>query len=291
MSLARFDYYAPESIEDACRLLMEQGGGAVVMAGGTDVLLKMHRGLLKANTVIDLQKIKGMNRISFEEGKGLTIGAMARLADVELHPIIKYRYPAVADAAKATANVQIRNMGTVAGNLCNAAPSADNAPVLIAMGAEVTLAGVKGQRQLPLDEFFKGPGLTAIGEGEIFTSIHVPIAPEGSGASYKHISPRGKVDISAVGVGVMLTMNGDICEEAKIALGAVAPIPMRAIKAEKIIKGRRISSDLLEKAGIEASHECKPITDVRATAEYRKKMVAVLTIRAIDEASSRASGK
>jgi carbon-monoxide dehydrogenase medium subunit len=113
----------------------------------------------------------------------------------------------------------------------------------------------------------------------------------GSGASYKHISPRGKVDISAVGVGVMLIMNGDICEEAKIALGAVAPIPMRAIKAEKIIKGYRISADLLKKAGLEASQECKPITDVRATAEYRKKMVAVLTIRAIDEASSRASRK
>jgi CO/xanthine dehydrogenase FAD-binding subunit len=291
MSLARFDYYAPESIEDACRLLMEQGGGAVVMAGGTDILLKIRRGFLKAKAIIDLQKIKGMNRILFEEGKGLTISAMARLADVGLHPIIKDKYPAVADAAKATANVQIRNMGTVAGNLCNAAPSADNAPVLIAMGAKVTLAGVKGKRQLPLDEFFKGPGLTAIGQGEILTSIHVPMPRVGSGASYKHISPRGKVDISAVGVGVMLTMNGDICEEAKIALGAVAPIPMRAIKAEKIIKGGRISAGLLEKAGLEASQECAPITDVRATAEYRKKMVAVLTIRAIDEASSRASGK
>lgn len=289
MSLARFDYYAPESIKDAFRLLMEQGSSAVVMAGGTDILLKIRRGFLKAKAVIDLQKIKGMNRISFEEGKGLTIGAMARLADVEVHPIIKEKYPAVADAARATANVQIRNMGTMAGNLCNAAPSADNAPVLIAMGAEVTLAGIKGQRQLPIDEFFKGPGLTAIGEGEILTSIHVPMPPRGSGVSYKHISPRGKVDISAVGVGVMLTMNGDICEETKIALGAVAPIPMRAIKAEKVIKGGRISADLLKKAGLEASQECKPITDVRATAEYRKKMVEVLTIRAIDEASSRVS--
>jgi CO/xanthine dehydrogenase FAD-binding subunit len=289
MSLARFDYYAPKSIEDACRLLTEQGSGAVVMAGGTDILLKIRSGLLKAKAVVDLQKTKGMNRIAFEEGKGLIIGAMARLADVEIHPIIKDKYPAVADAARATANVHIRNMGTVAGNLCNAAPSADNAPVLIAMGAKVSLACVNGQRQLPLDEFFKGPGLTAIGEGEILTSIHVPVPPVGSGVSYKHISPRGKVDISAVGVGVMLTMNGDICEDAKIALGAVAPIPMRAIKAEKVIKGGRISADLLEKAGLEASKECKPITDVRATAEYRKKMVAVLTIRAIDEASSRVS--
>jgi CO/xanthine dehydrogenase FAD-binding subunit len=289
MSLSRFDYYAPEGIEDACRLLMELGGGAVVMAGGTDILLKIRRGLLKAKAVVDLQKIKGMNRISFEEGEGLTIGAMARLADVEIHPVIKDKYPAVADAARATANVQIRNMGTVAGNLCNAAPSAENAPVLIAMGAKVTLTAVKGQRELPLEEFFKGPGLTAIDEGEVLTSIHVPIPPAGSGASYKHISPRSKVDISAVGVGVMLTMNGDICEEAKIALGAVAPIPMRAIKAENVIKGGRISSDLLEKAGLEASGECAPITDVRATAEYRRKMVAVLTIRALNEANSRAS--
>lgn len=289
MTLTKFDYYAPESIEDACRLLMERGGGAVVMAGGTDILLKKRRGLLKAEAVIDLQKIKGMNRISFEEGKGLTIGAMARLADVEIHPIIRDKYPAVADAARATANIQIRNMGTVAGNLCNAAPSAENAPVLIAMGAKVTLTGVREQRQIPLDDFFKGPGLTAIDEGEILTSINVPTPPAGSGASYKHISPRSKVDISAVGVGVMLAMNGDICEDAKIALGAVAPIPMRAIKAENIIKGGRISSDLQKKAGLEASQECAPITDVRATAEYRREMVAVLTIRAIDEANSRAS--
>jgi carbon-monoxide dehydrogenase medium subunit len=289
MTLTKFDYYAPESIEDACRLLMERGGGAVVMAGGTDILLKKRRGLLKAEAVIDLQKIKGMNRISFEEGKGLTIGAMARLADVEIHPIIRDKYLAVADAARATANIQIRNMGTVAGNLCNAAPSAENAPVLIAMGAKVTLTGVRGQRQIPLDDFFKGPGLTAIDEGEILTSINVPTPPAGSGASYKHISPRSKVDISAVGVGVMLAMNGDICEDAKIALGAVAPIPMRAIKAENIIKGGRISSDLQKKAGLEASQECAPITDVRATAEYRREMVAVLTIRAIDEANSRAS--
>jgi carbon-monoxide dehydrogenase medium subunit len=155
----------------------------------------------------------------------------------------------------------------------------------------VTLTGVRGQRQIPLDDFFKGPGLTAIDEGEILTSINVPTPPAGSGASYKHISPRSKVDISAVGVGVMLAMNGDICEDAKIALGAVAPIPMRAIKAENIIKGGRISSDLQKKAGLEASQECAPITDVRATAEYRREMVAVLTIRAIDEANSRASQK
>lgn len=289
MSLTRFDYYAPETVEEALDLLQEQGQSAMVMAGGTDLLLKIRRGLVEDKAIVDLKKIGGINGISFEEGKGLTIGATALLSDVAHHPIIQEKYPAVAEAAQATANVQIRNMGTVAGNLCNAAPSADNAPTLLAMGAEVTLVGPGGQRTVPLGEFFKGPGLTAINQGEILTSIFVPAPPPGSGASYKYISARGKVDIAAVCVGVMLTLNGDQCEDARIALGAVAPVPLRAKKAEKIMKGSRITSDLLEKAGIEASQECKPITDMRATAEYRKKMVGVLTARAIDESSRRAS--
>ena len=288
MSLSRFNYHAPGSIGEACKLLKEQGDGAVIMAGGTDLLIKIQRGLLKAKTVVSLQEIESIREITFKKGKGLFIGAMARLTDVANHSTIKKEFPAVAEAALATANVQIRNMGTVVGNLCNAAPSADNAPVLIAMGAVVTLVSLDGERQVPLDDFFLGPGLMVMNEGEILASVFVPVPPPNTGVSYQHISARGKVDISAVGVGAMLTMKGETCQTARIVLGAVAPVPMRAVKTEKIIEGKQISKEILERAGVQASKECKPISDVRATAEYRKILVGVLTARAIDEASKRA---
>ncbi len=291
MSLAKFEYYTPNSVENACKLLTEQGDGAYIMAGGTDLLVKIHKGAMKAKAIIDLQKVKGIDGISYEKGKGLTIGAMARLTDVGNHPDIKTKYPAVSKAALATANTQIRNMGTVAGNLCNAAPSADNAPVLMVMGAVVTLKSIKGERLVPLVEFFQGPGMTVIKKGEILTSIFVPEPPNGSGVSYQYLSARGKVDIAAVCVGAMVIMDGGICKDAKIVLGAVAPVPMRAKDAEKVVMGKRLSTELLEKLGLEASRESRPITDMRASAEYRRILVAVLSARAIEEAAKNASKK
>ncbi|MFH1954600.1 MAG: xanthine dehydrogenase family protein subunit M [Pseudomonadota bacterium] len=291
MTLTTFEYFTPPSIDEACRLLKEMGDGAMVMAGGTDLLVRIHHRLIRPKAVISLKKIEGLNRITFDPKQGLTIGATALLADVAEHSVILKKYPAVAYAAQETATVQIRNMGTVAGNLCNAAPSADNAPTLMAMGAEVALASTEGVRKLPLDQFFRGPGLTAMEQGEILTTISVPLPSPFSGASYKHISPRGKVDISAVGIGAMVIMDGDICKDARIVLGAVAPVPMRAGKTEKLIRGKRLTQELMARAGIQASKESKPITDVRASSEYRRKMVEVLTGRALWEAKQRALKK
>jgi carbon-monoxide dehydrogenase medium subunit len=287
MAMPKFEYFAPESLDEACKLLMKKGDRACVLAGGTDLMVKIHHRMIEPTAVIGLKKIEGLDRISLDKKEGLTIGATALLADVAAHPAIQKRYPAIAYAAGETANVQIRNMGTVAGNLCNAAPSADNAPTLIAMGAEVVLKSMGGERRLPLDQFFKGPALTAIEPEEILTAIFVPPPPPRSGTSYQHISARGKVDMSAVGVGVMVTMNGEVCKEARIALGAVAPIPMRASGTEKLLRGKKLTPDLFEKAGIQAAKESKPISDMRASAEYRRKMVAVLTKRALLEAKKR----
>jgi len=288
MTLPRFEYFAPERLEEALLILSEKGKGACVMAGGTDLVMKMDRGLLKPATIIGLNRIKGLHKIDFNPRKGLTIGAMALIAEVASHPDIKRRYPAIAYAAGVMANVQIRNMGTVAGNLCNAAPSADNAPTLIAMGADVTLTSMRGDRHIPVEKFFKGPGMTVTEPGEIMTSIFIPIPPSRSGASYKRISARGKVDIAAVSAGVMVTMHGETCKDVRIVLGAVAPVPMRAKKAENIIKGKRFTRELIKKTGEQASRESRPISDVRASAEYRKMMVSVLTRRALEEAHARA---
>jgi carbon-monoxide dehydrogenase medium subunit len=289
MRLPKFEYFAPRTLEAALSLFMEQGEGARVMAGGTDVMVKMTHGLLKPKAIISLYEIEGMNEIRFDAKEGLTIGATARLAEVASHSDVLNHYPALAEAILTMANCEVRNMGTVAGNLCNAAPSADTAPPLITMGAEVALASVKGERRLPLNEFFKGPGLTAMEHGEVMTSIHVPAPPAKSGASYKRISARCGVDIAAVGVGVTAFFNGESCKQAKIVLGAVAPVPLRATKTEGLMQGREWTQELIEQGGEQAAEEAKPISDVRATAEWRKQMVAVLTRRALEEAHERAT--
>jgi len=288
MNIQRFDYIAADSVKHALAVLAEKGAGARVMAGGTDLMVKMNHGLLQASVLIDIKRIKELEKISFDRQKGLTIGATALLAEVASHPDILAHYPAIADAAEETANVQIRNMGTVAGNLCNAAPSAENAPTLMAMGAEVILESISGERRVSLDQFFTGPGQTCMEPGEIMTRIVVPAPLPQSGTSYKHISARGKVDISAVCVGVMMSVQGKTCKEARIVLGAVAPTPMRATQAEAVINGKKMTDEIIEKAGSQASNEARPISDVRASAEYRKKMVAVLTRRALKEAHERA---
>jgi len=288
MTLPRFEYFAPERLDDALLMLSQKGKGAFVMAGGTDLVMKMNRGLVKPAAIISLTRIKGLSRIDFDRRKGLTIGATALIAEVASHPEIKKRYPAIAHAASVMANVQIRNMGTVAGNLCNAAPSADNAPPLMAMGAEVTLTGMKGERRMHVEELFRGPGMTVLEPGEIMTSILVPLPPPHSGASYERLSTRGKVDIAAVSVGVMLIMEETTCKQARIVLGAVAPVPMRARKAENILIGKRLTQRLIEKAAEQAARESRPISDVRASAAYRNRMVSVLTRRAIEKAHARA---
>ncbi len=289
MRLPRFEYHAPKTLVSALSILAEQGDGAHLFAGGTDVMVKMSAGRLKPKVVIHLMDIEGLDGIQFHPTQGLTLGATARLAEVAAHPDVLKNYPALAHAVEVMANVEVRHMATVAGNLCNAAPSADTAPPLIAMGAEVTLASVNGERRLPLDQFFVGPGFTAMQQGEVMTSIHVPPPQPKSGASYMRISARCGVDIAAVGVGVMAEFNGKGCKEARIVLGAVAPIPMRAKKTEDLMKGQHWTGVLIKEGGDMAAEEAKPISDVRASAEWRKKMVAVLTRRTLEEARERAT--
>jgi len=289
MTLPKFDYFAPTSIEEALDLLAELGDTARIMAGGTDLMIKMRKGLIHAKAVVGLKRIRGLNRISFDRKTGLHIGAMALLADAAGNRDIRKYYPALADAATSTANVQIRNMGTVAGNLCNAAPSADNAPGLIVMGAEAVVMGKGGERRIPLDLFFLGPGLTALDPGEILTAVSVPVPPPHSGAAYCPISARSKVDIAAAGVAVMAVMDGRTCTDARVALGAVAPTPMRARKTERLLKGQVLTAEVVQEAGLLAAKEARPISDMRASAEYRRSMVRVLTRRAIAEAMKRAA--
>jgi carbon-monoxide dehydrogenase medium subunit len=261
------------------------------MAGGTDLLVKIRHRMLSPKRILSLKQIAGLDAITVDKKNGLTIGATALLADVAAHKGIRRYYPTVAEAAGGTANVQVRNMGTVVGNLCNASPSADNAPTLMAMGAIVDIAGPTGCRSMALDQFFQGPGLTALKTGEIVTAIRVPFPAAGSGTAYHSLSQRGKLDCSAVGVGTMVILKGDRCTDARIIVGACAPVPMRTLAAEKMLIGKKITDTLIRKAAQTASEETSPITDVRASAPYRWKMVSVLTIRALTDARKMAIRK
>ncbi len=284
MPLPKFDYFSPKTLDEACLLLKQYGSKAKLKAGGTDLLIRMSNRVLTPEYIIGLKNIEELNYIEFDSNNGLRIGALATLADVANHPLIKKQFPAIAYAASVTATNQVRNMGTVVGNLCNAAPSADNAPGLLALNAKAVLHGCKGERKLPLDEFFKGPGMTALEQDEIFKEIIVPVPENNSAAVYKKISPRSKVDIAIFNVGVMVTLDNNTFKDINVFLGAVAPIPLRAEKTEKFLLGKEANEENIYEAGKIASQEASPITDVRSTKEYRKLAVEILTRRAIIEA-------
>ena len=296
MALPRFEYLAPRSLDEACALLVEHKSDARLLAGGTDLLLRMGRVATATppKVVIGLRQIPGLDGLAFDAPRGLTLGALARLADVSEHEVVRERYTALAQAAAATATVQIRNMGSVVGNLCNASPSADTATPLLVHDAEVVIvrsepgSGALIERTLPLDKFFLGPGRTALGPTELVRELRVP-SPGRGASDYQRISERSLVDIAAVCVSVFLSLGDDgKIATARVALGAVAPTPMRVPDAEQALVGAAPSDELFAEAGRLAKKAARPISDVRAAADYRTKMVEVLTTRACANALARA---
>jgi carbon-monoxide dehydrogenase medium subunit len=284
MAKVHFEYFLPETLPEAMGLLQKYGDDARIMAGGTDLLLRLRRGAIQAKAVVGLKRIQELNAIAFHRKKGLTIGATALLADVAGHPDVQKYYPGIVAAIQETANVQIRNMGTLIGNLCNASPSADNAPMLLVLEGVLNIVGPGGKRSLPLNEFFKGPGMTALGKHEIVVSLDAPIPEAHTGTAYLSLSARGQVDCSAVGVGVKLTLEGNRCKDVRIAVGACAPVPMRVPEAEKCLSGKTLSEAQMKKAAKITAEAMRPINDLRASAAYRSTMVEVLVKRALTEA-------
>ncbi|MEW5722833.1 MAG: xanthine dehydrogenase family protein subunit M [Thermodesulfobacteriota bacterium] len=290
MGLPRFTYLKPKSLKEASALLAEHGDKARLLAGGTDLLIRMRQRTVTPEFIIGLSALPSLDQVVFDREKGLTIGALARLAAVADHPEVRRHYPALAHSASVTATVAIRNMGTLAGNICNAAPSADNATPLLVYGAEVVIVHPGGERALPVGDFFRGPGLTALEPGEIVKEIRVPTPGGRSGSNYQKISARSKVDIAAVGVSALLDLDEEgRAVRVRIALGAVAPVPLRARQAEKILEGHKPSEELITLTGQAAADESRPISDVRASAAYRRRMVEVLTVRALEKSYDLAS--
>ena len=284
MALPAFDYVKVSSLEEASKLAAEKGDKAVLMAGGTDVILLIHEKAIPADTVIDIKGIPGLDEIRYVEGEGMRIGALVKLYDIQNSDIVKEKMPALSDASRYVASPQIRRKGTMVGNICNASPSADTASILVAMNAVVKVYNAEGEKEIPIDEFFKGVKKTALVPGDIVTGIFIPELNKGEGSAYFKHSVRKAMDLAIIGVGARIKMDGDKIADARVCMGGVGITPLRAKNAEQILIGNEITDELLEKAGAAASQECSPISDVRASAEYRTDMVRVYTKRAVRKA-------
>ncbi len=288
--LPEFEYLAPKEVGEVCSLLQRHETNAQVIAGGTDLLVSMKQRSMSPRYVIGLKQVPDLARLSYQDNQALRLGPLVTHQTIVEDPVIRKRFGGLWSACSKIGTPQIRNMGTVGGNLCNGSPSADCAPPLIAFQAVVKVIGVKGERSLALEEFFLGPGKTALQAGEILIEIVVPCPPSRSGLVYVKLPARTAVDIAAVGVAACITLDGknEVCRDVRIVMGAVAPTPIRSRKAEEILKGQKVREAVIQKAAQIATEEARPISDVRSSAAYRKEMVFVLTKQAIEQALAQA---
>ncbi|NMB41617.1 MAG: xanthine dehydrogenase family protein subunit M [Firmicutes bacterium] len=283
MNLPKFEYFEPKTIEEACSLLHKYKGDAMVLAGGTDLLVSMKKREISPKYLVNIKTIPDLNYIRYNGEGLLQIGALATLNEIKDAKIVKEKFPLVAEAAEKSGLPTTRNVATMAGNLCNALPAADSAPLLICLGAKVKIQGVEGSRTMLVEDFFVDSKVNALQNGEMVTEIQVPVLPDNSAGVYLKNPERSVTDVAVVSVGTVITMDAKRAKvvDAKIVLGATAPTPMRAHKAENTIKGKTLDQELIEKAALAASKEAKP----RTRPDYKRELVRVLTIRAIKQAT------
>ncbi len=283
MYLPDFEYYAPATVNEACFILARLEGAGSVLAGGTDLLPHMKNGTIAPAALVSLKEIRELREIAHVPGRGVVIGARATQNGLVRSPVLQERYPAICETAHSMANNQIRNRGTIGGNLVSAVPSADLPPILIALQASVTVAGPQGTRTIPLESFFVRPRCSVIAPDEVLTEVVIP-DQETTGSAYLKFGLRRSGALAVVGVAASVVARGMHCDEVRIVLGAVAPTPVRACEAESLLRGNRVTEPLLEEVGRTAAHGCRPISDIRGSDEYRRDMVAVFTKRALAKA-------
>lgn len=279
-----FAFYAPSSLPEALTLLQQQGQGGRLLAGGTDLLVQMKERDLAPRYVVSLRNLPELRTISFDPSGGLTVGARVSMRAIELDPNIRAHYAALAEAAGVVGSIQVRNLATLGGNICNAAPSADTAPALIALAATAVIAGTDATRELPVEELFQGPGRTALQAGEILVAIKCAAPWPRSGSAYLRHTPRAELDIAVVGASAALRLDGETIADARIALGAVAPVPLRMPSVEAALKGQPATAATLAAAAEVAAGEVRPISDQRGSEKFRRTLSAVLTRRVLERA-------
>ena len=288
--MRRFDLALPRTVNDCLKILATRDGDTKLVAGGTDLLPQLKNGLLKPVRVVDLSRVTALRTVRKATGGGLRIGAAVTARVLELVERVRSAYPGLAEGAALVGYVQIRNLATVGGNLCNAAPSADMAPPLLALDAVAVIAGPRGERRVPFADFFTGVRRTVLGPDEILVEIAVPAPGPRSGGQYLRHTPRRELDIAVVGVASQLTLADGVCRKARIALAAVAPTPLRAHGAEHALEGKPVTAEAIERAAELAVGAARPISDQRGSADYRRHLVRVLTRRTLRTALTRAGG-
>ncbi len=282
------EYLQASSLSEALTYLADHGAEARVMAGATDLLIDMRYKGLAPQYLLNINRVPGLAFIREEAGR-LSIGPLTKIRDMETSDLLQRRYPAIAEAAGQIGSVQIRNMATLGGNLVHAAPSAEMAPPLMVHYAVFDLVSRGGSRRVPATEFFTGPGKTVMEPDEILTAITMPATAAGWAAAYLRLSVRDALDIAIVNVAAGLRVESGLIVRARVALGAVAPTPFLSASAESALAGKPASDATFAEAARLAAEESSPITDVRASKEYRRQMVRVLVERALHTAAHRAT--
>lgn len=283
------DVYVPETLEDAVGFLAGHAGTATPIAGGTDVLIDARVGRVDPEWLVDLSPLDSLAGVAWDGGE-LRIGALTRVRALELDPGLARRATAVVEAARVLGSVQIRTMATLGGNLCHATPSAELPPALLVHDGVAEVTGPERSRELPLAELFAGPGRTSLAPGELLTAVRATPSTASGGSCYLRQTVRWSMDLAGVGVAASVEAENGVARSARVALGAVAPVPMLAEEAATAVAGTGMGPDELEQAGALAAAACSPISDARGTAEYRRQVVAVLVSRALRIAWLRATG-
>jgi carbon-monoxide dehydrogenase medium subunit len=301
--MKKFDYLRPQTFEEALSLLNQHREKAKLIAGGTDVIVMIKQKAIAPEVLISLRGIPGLDQMIYNGS--LSLGPMVTHRTIEKSEVIRKDFSALADAVDDLGSIQIRNVATIGGNICTAAPSADTATPLLVLGAQVKIKGVKEERTVPIEEFFKGPGETVLKTGEMVKELWIPKPLPNTGSAYYKLQRRLALDLPILGVSVLLSLDKNkvtcsdllctaspisailhkmeedeiVCKDVRIALGVAAPTPMRALKAEGLLRGKKLSDELLEEAANTASQEAQPRDSLRGEAWYRKDMVRVLVKR------------
>jgi carbon-monoxide dehydrogenase medium subunit len=278
--MAKFNYFEPADLAEALSLLKNYGEEARVIAGGQSLLILIRQGLVRPQVLISLHRIAALRRIEFSDGH-IEIGAMATQREIATDDRICSRLPALAQAASKVGSIHVQNLGTVGGNISHAEPNGDSAPALMSLGGSVLAGSERGERTIPLDDFFRGPFENCLEPNEMVVRVRVPLPVDGASSIYvKHV--QRAVDRATVGIGVQLRLDAaGICADVRIGVGGAAPSPFRATRAEAVLKGEKISDGLMEAVGAEVSAMCDPLSDSHGPAQYKRKMAEVFVKRAI----------
>src|SRR6478736_245161 len=287
--MKNFEYLEPTSIAEACALLKQNGDEAKIFAGGAHLTILMKQGLYQPRALINIKKIAELKGIRCSDAE-LSIGALVTHRELETSALVRDKFPVLCEAEREVANIRVRHMGTVGGNLASGEPLTDLSQIFIALDGKVKITGPNGERTIPVQELFLDFYTTSLADDEIITEVMIPLLPKKSGIVYLRFSSSSVVDKPAVGVAVRLTLESrnEMIELARVVLGCVGATPVRARRAEEILTGKRLSLDSAVEAGKAASQECDPISDLRGSADYKRAIVGTLVRRAAVKAYERA---